>query len=168
MRRGKLHQLLKVDRGPGLSELITNQSLLEEVVHPTIMPNLMLLPTGQPIANTSEQLLRYGVDELIRSLTEHFDYVIIDTPPVLAADDAVVLAAKTDWAMFLVRLGYSSPVFSKRALDELKSRQIHVPGIVVNSVPRRLTAQSYYNHYFHPRLETKSFLELTEGGGQRR
>jgi succinoglycan biosynthesis transport protein ExoP len=167
MRRGKLHQLLKVQRSPGLSELITNQSLLEEVVHPTIMPNLMLLPTGQPIANTSEQLLRYGVDELIRSLTEHFDYVIIDTPPVLAADDAVTIAAKTDWAMFLVRLGYSSPVFSKRALDELKSRQIHVPGIVVNSVPRGLTAQSYYNHYFHPRLETRSFLELTEGGGQR-
>ena len=167
MRRGKLHHLLKIDRSPGLSELITNQNLLEEVVHPTIMPNLMLLPTGQPIANTSEQLLRYGVDELIRSLTEHFDYVIIDTPPVLAADDAVVLAAKTDWAMFLVRLGYSSPVISKRALEELKSRQIHVPGIVVNSVPRRLTAQSYYNHYFHPRLETRSFLELTEGGGHR-
>jgi polysaccharide biosynthesis transport protein len=163
MRRGKLHQFLKVERSPGLSELITKQSLLEEVVHPTIMPNLMLLPTGQPIANTSEQLLRYGVDELIRILTEHFDYVIIDTPPVLAADDAVVLAAKTDWAMFLVRLGYSSPVFSKRALDELKNRQIHVPGIVVNSVPRRLSAQSYYNQYFHPRLETGSFLELTEG-----
>ena len=163
LRRGKLHQLLKVDRSPGLAELITNQSLLEEVVHPTIMPNLMLLPTGQPIANTSEQLLRYGVDELIRSLTEHFDYVIIDTPPVLAADDAVTIAAKTDWAMFLVRLGYSSPVFSKRALDELKSRQIHVPGIVVNSVPRGLTAQSYYNHYFHPRLETRPFLELTDG-----
>ena len=160
LRHGRLCRLLETESGPGLANLITKRSLLNHVLHRTRMPNLTLLPCGPPLANISERMLRYGVDELLQTLTRHFDYVILDTAPVLAADDAITLAAKADWALFVVRLGYSRPSDSKRAIEELNLRQVNVPGVVINSVPNKFTGHSYYCYDDH-KLECKPFLELT-------
>jgi polysaccharide biosynthesis transport protein len=160
LRHGRLCRLLKTEPGPGLADLITNRQSLKHVLHRTRMPNLTLLPAGATLANTTEQLLRFGVGELLQTLRGHFDYVILDTVPVLAADDAVTLAAKADWALFVVRLGYSCPSDSKRAIEELILRQVNIPGVVVNSVPNKFTGHSYYS-YYNNKLEGKPFLELT-------
>jgi polysaccharide biosynthesis transport protein len=160
LRHGQLCCLLKSEAGPGLADLITNRSPLNHVLHRTRMPNLTLLPAGPPLANVTEEMLRYGMDRLLQTLTQSFDYVILDTTPVLAADDAVTLAAKADWTMFVVRLGASRPSDSKRAIEELHLRQVNVAGVVVNSVPNRFTGHSYYRYYDH-KLECKPFLELS-------
>jgi len=73
--------------GPGLSELVTNRSALTQVLHATLMPHLLLLPSGLRIPNIAEQMHRYGIEKLLQSLGKDFDYVIIDTPPVLAVDE---------------------------------------------------------------------------------
>ncbi|MBV9276532.1 MAG: polysaccharide biosynthesis tyrosine autokinase, partial [Verrucomicrobia bacterium] len=160
LRSGRLCRLLKTKPDPGFADLITNRSSLQQVLHLTRMPNLMLLPAGQPIANITEQMLRYGLDELLQTLTKDFDYVILDTVPVLASDDAVTLAAKTDWTLFVVRLGSSRPSHSMCAIEELTLRQVIVPGVVVNSVPKKFTSHSYYRCY-NRKLERKPFRELT-------
>ena len=159
LRHGRLSRLLKTESSPGLADLITNRSSLNHVQHRTRMPNLTLLPAGPPLANATEHMLRYGVSELLQTLTGHFDYVILDTVPVLAADDATTLAAKADWALFVVRLGYSRPSDSKRALEELTLRKVNVLGVVANSVPNKFTGHSHYRYYDH-KLECKPFLEL--------
>jgi succinoglycan biosynthesis transport protein ExoP len=161
IRRGRLDKLLNVDADFGLSDLLTNRKSLNQVLYRTRMPTLMLLPSGAAIPNITEQMLRYGVDEMMHTFGQHFDYVILDTPPVLAADDAATLAAKADWTLFVVRLGYSSPLSTQRAIEELTNRQVDVPGIVINSVPRGATGHSYY-HYYNQRLETNPFLELMD------
>jgi capsular exopolysaccharide synthesis family protein len=161
LRNGNLHQLLKVESGLGLSDLITNQCRLNQALRATAMANLMLLPAGQRIGNIAEHILRYGTEQLFETLTQHFEYVILDTPPILVADDAVTLAAKADWALFVVRLGYSRPMDSQTAIEELTSRQVDVPGVVVNCVPKNLTSQSYYNAYANA-LENRPFLVLPD------
>jgi polysaccharide biosynthesis transport protein len=160
LRHGKLCRLLKTESGPGLADLITNRKSLKQVLHRTRMPNLTLLPAGPALANTTEQMLRFGVGDLLQTLSGHFEYVILDTVPVLAADDAFTLAAKADWAMFVVRLGYSCPSDSKRAIEELTQRQVNVAGVVVNSVSNKFTGHSHYSYYDN-KLECKPFLELT-------
>jgi capsular exopolysaccharide synthesis family protein len=157
LRRGALHQLLKVESGPGLSDLITAQCLLDQVLRPTVMPNLTLLPSGQRIANVADRMASYRIERLFEILARRFDYVILDTPPVLAADDALTVAAKADWTLFVVRLRYSRPTQSQRAIEELTSRQVEVAGVVVNCVPKALTSQSYY--YAQP-LEKRPFSKL--------
>jgi capsular exopolysaccharide synthesis family protein len=164
LRRGKLHHLLKVRSSPGFSHLITNAEGLNQVLQPTHMPHLMLLPCGPRIADIGEQLMRYGIDELMDRLLEHFDYVILDTPPVLSADDAATLAAKTDWTMFVVRLGYSRPTSSQRAIEELTNRRVRVGGVVVNGVPKSQGGHTYYHYNYHP-LENRPFARLTAGEG---
>jgi polysaccharide biosynthesis transport protein len=160
LRHGKLCGLLKSEAGPGLADLITKRKSLHHVLHGTRMPNLTLLPAGPPLANVTEEMLRYGMDKLLQTLTQRFDYVILDTTPVLAADDAITLAAKADWTMFVVRLRSSRPSDSKRAIEELNLRQVNVAGVVVNSVPNKFTGHSYYRYYDH-KLEHKPFLELS-------
>ncbi len=157
IHRGRLHQFLRSAPGPGFSGLITGRSPLEEVVYPTRVPNLFLIPSGPHIPNLAEQLLAFGFSALLGELGQHFDFILVDTPPVLATDDAVTLAANTSWTMFVVRLGYSGPQHSQLALEDLRARQIQVPAVVVNCVPRRLTG--YYNYYTR-QLEGKPLAAL--------
>jgi polysaccharide biosynthesis transport protein len=148
LRRGKLHQLLKVKTGPGFSDLLMRKSSVQQAIHSTRMQNLMLLPSGNRIPNVSEQIFRSGFDSTLDELCREFDYVIIDTPPVLATDDGPTLAAKADWALLVVRLRHSRPRETEKALEELRMRQVEVPGVVVNSVSKRDTGHSYYHYAY--------------------
>lgn len=155
LRRGKLNQLLKVKTGPGFSDLLMRKSSVQQSIHTTRMQNLRLLPAGNRVPNVSEQIFRSDFDRTLDDLGKQFDYVILDTPPVLATDDGPTMAAKADWALFVVRLRYSRPRETEKALEELRMRQVEVPGIVVNSVGKRDTGHSYY-HYVSS-LEDRPF-----------
>jgi succinoglycan biosynthesis transport protein ExoP len=159
LRRGSLHQRLKARQGPGLSDLITSQNVRPgEVIHPTRMPNLMLLPSGPRVEGVSEAIVRFEFDRMLQELGQQFDYVILDLPPVLATDDAPTLCTYADWAIFVVRLHYSSPNETLRALEELAIRQIEVPGVVVNAVRTRDTGHGYYHRFMEHQLEDRPFL----------
>jgi succinoglycan biosynthesis transport protein ExoP len=147
MRRGKLHQLLGVENGAGLSDLLTRQKSLPETLRETRMPHLFLMPCGQRIQNITEHLLSFGLGELRQELNSQFDYILIDTPPVLATTDGVALAAYADATLFVVRLGLSRPNDAVAAVEELKFREIRVSGLVVNAVPKHLSGRRFYAEY---------------------
>jgi succinoglycan biosynthesis transport protein ExoP len=147
MRRGKLHQLLGVESGPGFSDLLTYTRSVQETLHETRMPHLYLMPCGQRIRNVTEHLLSFGLRELRQELNSQFDYIIVDTPPVLATDDSVALAAYADATLFVVRLGLSRPQDAVTAIEELKFREIRVSGVVVNAVPKYLSGHRFYHDY---------------------
>jgi succinoglycan biosynthesis transport protein ExoP len=147
MRRGKLHQLLGTESGPGFSDLLTHTKSVQETLHETRMPHLYLMPCGQRIRNVTEHLLSFGLNELRQELNSQFDYIIVDTPPVLATDDSVALATYADATLFVVRLGFSRPQDALTALEELKVREIRVSGLVVNAVPKHLSGHRFYNDY---------------------
>ncbi|HEY0792723.1 MAG TPA: polysaccharide biosynthesis tyrosine autokinase [Chthoniobacterales bacterium] len=156
VRRGRLHTLLKNKVSPGFSDLITKKRPADQVIHSTRMQNLMLMPAGPPITNASEAILRSGLDQTLEGLRHQFDYIILDTPPILATDDGATLTALTDWSLFVVRLRFSRPRETEKALEELRMRQVDVPGIVVNSVGRKDTGHSYYHYSYHT-LEDRPF-----------
>jgi len=163
-RRGRLHQMLLTEPSCGLSDVITGEGSLTEAIHATSMRNLSLLSCGSRVANLSERLVRYPLDALFRDLKARFDYIIVDTPPVLVSMDAVTLAARADAAMFVVRLGYSRPRYSLCAVEELTERDIRVSSAVINCVRANQIAQSHYR--FYDRLETQSFLDWVRGTKQ--
>ena len=162
MRRGKLHQLLGGRPGPGFSDLLTHQKSLAETLQETRMPHLFLMSCGRRIQNITEHLLSFGLSDLRQKLNAQFDYILIDTPPVLAVDDGVSLAASADATLFVVRLGLSRPSDSVAAIDELKSREIRVSGLVVNSVSKHFGGRRFYKHY--SKLEDgRPFLDYPGG-----
>jgi succinoglycan biosynthesis transport protein ExoP len=161
MRRGKIHQLLGAESGPGLAELITQEKNLSETLHETRMPHLYLMPCGRRIQNTTEYLLSFGLKDLRHELNAQFDYILIDTPPILATDDGVTLASYADATLFVVRLGFSRPQDSVAAVEELKSRAIRLSGLVVNSVPKHLSGRRFYNYYLQAAAQPDGKLQMT-------
>jgi polysaccharide biosynthesis transport protein len=117
-----------------------------EVVVPTAYPTLFVLPRGKTLSQPSEHLLRDSTEALLHEIYGFYDYVIIDSSPVLAADDTTSLAPKIDATIFIVRLGYTSARLIKKAMESLYYRQVNVPGIILNFVDTSLPEYYYYQY----------------------
>jgi succinoglycan biosynthesis transport protein ExoP len=146
LRRGALCEAFGVSSKIGFSEVLKGEVNWREVVVPTSYPSLALLPRGKTLGQPSEHLLRESTDQLLKELYNHFDYIIIDSSPVLAADDSTSLAPKIDATLFVVRLSYTSARLTRKSLELLYNRQVNVPGVILNYVDTSLPEYYYYQY----------------------
>jgi len=146
LRRGGLREAFGVSSKIGFSKVLQQEVNWKEVVVPTLYPNLFLLPRGETAAQPSEYLLRESTDAILREIYNNYDYIIIDSSPVLAADDTASLAPKIDATLFVVRLSYTSARLTRKALEQLYSRQVNVPGVILNFVDTSLPEYYYYQY----------------------
>jgi succinoglycan biosynthesis transport protein ExoP len=146
LRRGTIRELFGLSSKIGFSEVLKQEVNWREVVVPTAYPSLFILPRGKTLSQPSEHLLRDSTDALIKEIYKHYDYIIIDSSPVLAADDTTSFAPKIDATLFVVRLSYTSARLTRKALELLYSRQVNVPGIILNFVDTSLPEYYYYQY----------------------
>ena len=146
LRRGALRDAFSISSKIGFSEVLQQEVNWREVVVPTAYPNLFLLPRGKTIGQPSEYLLRESTDLLLREINSYYDYIIIDSAPVLAADDATSLAPKVDATLFVVRLSHTSARLVRKSLELLYNRQVNVPGVILNQVDTSLSEYYYYQY----------------------
>ncbi|MFL6585236.1 MAG: GumC family protein [Chthoniobacterales bacterium] len=146
LRRGALRDMFRSSSKIGFSEVLQQEVNWREVVVSTHYPNLHLLPRGKTLGQPSEHLLRESTDALLRELYQNFDYIIIDSSPVLAADDTTSLAPKIDATLFVVRLSYTSARLTRKSLELLYNRQVNVPGVILNYVDTSLPEYYYYQY----------------------
>jgi polysaccharide biosynthesis transport protein len=146
LRRGALREAFGVSSKMGFSEVLKQEVNWQEVVVPTSYPNLFLLPRGKTLGQPSEHLLRETTDVLLREVYGYYDYIIIDSSPVLAADDSTSLAPKIDATLFVVRLSYTSARLTRKSLELLYNRQVNVPGVILNYVDTSLPEYYYYQY----------------------
>ncbi len=157
LRRGALREAFGISSRIGFSEVLKQEVNWQEVVVPTTYPNLFILPRGKTISQPSEHLLRESTDLILKEIYSHYDYILIDSSPVLAADDTTSLAPKIDATIFVVRLGYTSARLTRKALELLYNRQVNVPGVILNFVDTSLPEYYYYQYseyYNTPNPET--------------
>ena len=146
LRRGALREAFGVSSKIGFSEVLKQEVNWREVIVPTQYPSLYLLPRGKTLSQPSEHLLRDSTDALLQDIYRHYDYILIDSSPVLAADDTTSLAPKIDATLFVVRLAYTSARLTKKALELLYNRQVNVPGVILNFVDTSLPEYYYYQY----------------------
>ncbi|MEN3369400.1 MAG: polysaccharide biosynthesis transport protein [Verrucomicrobiota bacterium] len=146
LRRGALRESFGVSSKMGFSEVLKQEVTWQEVVVPTSYPNLFIMPRGKTLGQPSEHLLRESTDILLREMYNHYDYIIIDSSPVLAADDSTSLAPKIDATLFVVRLSYTSARLTRKSLELLYNRQVNVPGVILNYVDTSLPEYYYYQY----------------------
>jgi capsular exopolysaccharide synthesis family protein len=146
LRRGALREAFGVSSKIGFSEVLKQEVNWQEVVVPTTYPNLFLLPRGKTLGQPSEHLLRDSTDTILREMYNNYDYIIIDSSPVLAADDSTSLAPKIDATLFVVRLSYTSARLTRKSLELLYNRQVNVPGVILNYVDTSLPEYYYYQY----------------------
>jgi succinoglycan biosynthesis transport protein ExoP len=147
LRRSSCHKRLWLERGAGLTELLSGQRTLEEVIKPTLTDNLFVI-TGGAIPPDPAKLVgsRKMHDMLIR-MREQFDYIFIDSPPLIAVSDAVRLSTLVDGVVLVIKGHGTTRDGLKEACSRLRYAQANILGVVLNGVDMTSGDYSYYNPY---------------------
>jgi succinoglycan biosynthesis transport protein ExoP len=159
LRRGALREAFGISSKIGFSEVLKQEVNWREVVVPSSYPNLFIIPRGRILSQPSEHLLRESTDALLKEIYHQYDYIIIDSSPILAADDTTSLAPKIDATLFVVRLSYTSARLIRKSLELLYNRQVNVPGVILNFVDTSLPEYYYYQYSEYYNLPTASGAE---------
>lgn len=168
LRRGAQREAFDISSRIGFAEVLKGEVNWQEVVVPTAYPSLFVLPRGKTLSQPSEHLLRDSTDRILQEIYHHYDYIIIDSSPVLAADDTTSLAPKIDATFLVVRLSYTSARLTRKSLELLYNRQVNVPGVILNYVDTSLPEYYYYQYaeyYNTPVATTESRNGLPALGG---
>jgi capsular exopolysaccharide synthesis family protein len=147
MRRARTHQVFKVSQEPGLSNLLVGNAKASDAVRKVTIPNLWILPAGKTPPNPAELLGSRRFQEFMASLTGKFDWIILDTPPVMAVTDASILGHIADGVIFVVGAEMVSRSTAKAALEQLDGARVKYVGAVLNRVDLNRNGYYYSKHY---------------------
>jgi polysaccharide biosynthesis transport protein len=152
LRKPGIGRLLDLGNGKyaGLSSYLAGVSSLDLVTiqHPAI-PNLSAIPTGPLPPNSADLLSSHKLADAIVELRTKFKFIVIDTPPIMAATDAVVLSVQADGVLLVVRSGETPKEAFTRARDLLLSVKCHLLGVVLNAVDSS-APDYYYSYRYYP------------------
>ena len=148
MRKPVQHKLFELPNR-GLSNCIATGTELADVIQKNVVPNLDILPSGPVPPNPSELLNSPKMEEILKTVSEEYDYIFLDMPPVLVVTDAAVMASKVDGVIFVLSSGDLSPDDAKRAKTQLQQGGANILGVVLNKVPTRQRYGYNYNYYYY-------------------
>jgi capsular exopolysaccharide synthesis family protein len=147
-RKPKVHKVFGFSNQIGLSNLLIGETKLEEAIHKTEQENLYVLSSGIRPPNPSELLGSSKMKNFINSLKEEFEYIILDTPPVLMVTDAQVLAQYADGCLLVISSGEAHREAAMRAKELLTKVNAKILGVVLNKVDTTRRGY-YYGYYYH-------------------
>jgi capsular exopolysaccharide synthesis family protein len=148
MRRPGLHKTMGLQNETGLSHLLVGQARVREVIQRTTEANLFVITAGRTPPNPSELLASERMTHFMTNLAHGpFDWVVIDTPPVLAVTDAVIIAQKVAGVVFVIGSEMTRRVHAERALETLQSGRARGIGVVLNRVDFDRN-KYYYSRYY--------------------
>jgi capsular exopolysaccharide synthesis family protein len=134
LRRPKVHTNFGLEKSPGLTNLIRGSVELPEAIHRSAIENLDLMPSGPRPRNPSELLALPRFKELLATLRDRYDFVIIDSPPVLAVTDPGAIAVRADGVLLALQIRRKAKPSAQRAVEILTELGANVLGVVVNGV----------------------------------
>jgi len=144
IRRPTLHRIFETGNSLGLTSVLRQQVPLEDSFRATVVERLYLMPAGPAVANPSE-LLATMLGQVLAPLAAEFDYVILDSPPVLGFADAVSVATAVEGTLLVARAGKTPREIVHAALKPLQRVRARVLGLVLNQVSSSLSP--YYSYY---------------------
>jgi capsular exopolysaccharide synthesis family protein len=146
MRRPVLHRFFALENEVGLSEVLQGKVTLSEALQDTKVDNLLLLGSGRPPSHPAELMGSRAMRDLLDMLRAQADIVFIDTPPVSAFSDPLILAREVDAVILAYRARQVPREVDVRARAQLEAMQANILGVVLTNVEPDV-CDSYYYHY---------------------
>lgn len=143
-RKPIIHKYFNYNNISGITSILTGYSKLSEEIKTTKVENLYFLPSGPIPPNPAELLESDLMSKMLGTLSEKYDYIIIDTPPIVPVTDLVVLAKKIDAILIVARVGRVTRATARQAVEKVGVIRNKVLGVVLNGVIRK---GSYYYYY---------------------
>jgi len=148
LRRPNVHRVLKIERGPGLADVLREQIDLESVVRTTRVDNLWVVSSGRVPPNPSELIGSDRMHNLMQHFRERFDIIICDAPSVLVVTDPVLLATHTDAVLIVVSVNNARRETVSRARKIMDTATANIAGVVLNGLEASRRHYYYYYYYY--------------------
>ncbi|WP_185265698.1 polysaccharide biosynthesis tyrosine autokinase [Halopseudomonas xiamenensis] len=149
MRKGYLHKLVGREPEPGLSALLANTHTLADVVHKSEVEGLHFISRGQIPPNPSELLMHANFQTLLDQLSNMYDLIIIDTPPILAVTDAALVGRLAGTNLIVTRFGLNPVKEVELTVQRFRHNGIEIKGAIFNAVQKKASAYGYGNYGYY-------------------
>ncbi|HTE64740.1 MAG TPA: polysaccharide biosynthesis tyrosine autokinase [Candidatus Binatia bacterium] len=149
--RGRLHRRFRGRRMPGFAECLLSDELIPAAIRTTDIAMLSFMPCGKGVGTPSDIVTSARLPRLLARLREQFELVLIDSPPVLATAEAVVLASSVDGVVLVVRAGQTDRSSVEQAMRQIKGVGARLVGAVLNDpadIARQYGYKNYYGSYY--------------------
>ncbi|WP_038165672.1 polysaccharide biosynthesis tyrosine autokinase [Verrucomicrobium sp. BvORR106] len=164
-RRGRVHRLFRETRGPGLCQALTGEMTLEETKRHTPLPLLDYYSRGDTVAGSSELLCRLGLEQAIEEWKHDYDWILLDTPPVLGLSETTSLQRVADGVVMVVKSEITHRRDVVEAIGHIQKAGAKLFGVVLNSVDLSKIS-NYYNYYYSSAHYYQMFEDEDEGLSQ--
>lgn len=149
LRKPRIYRIFEQENGIGLSNFLSGNADLESIIRKTEIPNLFCILSGPLPPNPSELLGSCVFKNMIESLGERFDHLVIDAPPILGFADSIILSTSVDGVILVVQGGKTPRETLQRAKDVLSQVNARILGVVINRVNIRRSGYDGYGYYYH-------------------
>lgn len=148
LRRPSLARLMIEQASPGLSNVLAGLCTEEEAIRKNVYPNLDVLFSGEIPPNPSELLSTQRFNQMVEKLSAHYDYILVDTPPVGIVSDACLVASALDGVLFLVRQNKTEKDTLAKSLKQLQNAGVKVMGFVINGYEDERVGYGKYRYKY--------------------
>jgi capsular exopolysaccharide synthesis family protein len=163
LRKPSLHTVLGAPSSPGLSEYLAGNATISQIVQRGNISNLSFIPAGTGVENAAELSGNNYIEELVRTLSREFDWIVTDSSPVVPVSDAVNLARACDGVLLVARAASTPFDIAQRAQKEFKNSR--VIGFVLNAVPHIRSSSGYGQYYYKNYGYTQNSLAKARAAG---
>lgn len=170
LRRPSGHKMFGVNKEPGLVELLFDKHPFDEEAFQSTIDDLSIIPTGSSVPNPAELMGSRKMKEFVNRLRNSYDYIVIDTPPILAVTDAVLLSSLSDATIIVVAANETDQHSLERTIDSLQAVDAPIVGSVLNrfDVKRAYGYYGYRYSYGYGYGYRYGYYDYYGGGGKRR
>src|SRR5437762_6532054 len=165
LRRGVLHRRLGARRRPGVSDFLRGEVPLEAIVQATPYPSFSLIGCGTRAYNAPELLGSQTMSQLFTTLRPNYDVILVDSPPLSAGVDPLILGTLTGHLVVVLRTGFSHRDVAAAKLEVLQRLPVRLLGAILNAVPAG-AAHRYYSYYLPGYEAVDEEAERTSGGNK--
>jgi capsular exopolysaccharide synthesis family protein len=152
LRKGRCHHLVNLESQDGLANVLTGGLDLKRGIQETEIQDFYLLPRGALTPNPADLLMSQKMRDILNELRSSFDFVVIDSPPIIAVSDAAVLSALCDGVVLVLNGQKTTSASARRALERLDKVGARTLGVVLNGIdirdPEYMDYRSYYPSYY--------------------
>lgn len=157
LRRGYMHKYLNYDAQPGLAEYLNGQQPLENIVRSTEVENLSIMSRGKSPSNPSELLGTAKFAEMLQDLSSQYDHILIDTPPVLAVTDGIIISQYAGVNLVIARYAKTQMKELELTINRFEQAGVKVNGFILNDIQREAGGYGYgYNYAYAYKADKNS------------
>lgn len=149
LRRPQIHSVFDVDKKPGLMDILSNKAKLEDVIRKTKNSNLSYITSGTLPANPAEVLESRLMKNFLQEIKQHFDIIIIDSPPIVAVIDSEILSRLADGTILVVSSERTENKLMNDAIELINRNNVNFLGTVLNNFQYKSGYGYYYKYYYN-------------------